>query len=137
MEPIKVFLDTNIVLDYYTGRMGDGLAEKIIQTGEHREYQLCISVLTGHNALYVLRNFSRAVGASTLSGQFTILPMDAEQWEQASLTELEDYEDAFQLACARSNECKVLITRDKHLLEAESGTLEALSPEEFISRIRL
>ena len=28
MEAVKIFLDTNIVLDYFTGRMGDGFTEK-------------------------------------------------------------------------------------------------------------
>ena len=51
---MKVFLDTDIVIDYYTGRMGDGVAEKVMQVGEHPHYQLCISVLTGVNAIYVL-----------------------------------------------------------------------------------
>ena len=51
MEQVKVFLDTNIVIDYYTGRMGDGVAEKVMQVGEHPQYQLCISVLTGVNAI--------------------------------------------------------------------------------------
>ena len=62
MERIKLFLDTNIVIDYYTGRMNDGIAEKIVQVGEHPQYQLCISILTGINTLYVLNKFSREVG---------------------------------------------------------------------------
>ena len=31
MEPVKVFIDTNVVLDYFTGRMGDNNAETIVQ----------------------------------------------------------------------------------------------------------
>ena len=75
MEQVKVFLDTDIVIDYYTGRMGDGVAEKGMQVGEHPQYQLCISVLTGVNAIYVLSKFSNIVSLSTLLRHFEILPM--------------------------------------------------------------
>ena len=55
MEPIKIFLDTNILLDYYTGRMGDSNAEKIVQIGKNPEIELCISVLTAINVLYITK----------------------------------------------------------------------------------
>ncbi|MGN0194987.1 MAG: hypothetical protein ACI4AE_00845 [Candidatus Cryptobacteroides sp.] len=34
MEPVRIFLDTNIVLDYYTGRMGDTNAKTIVASGQ-------------------------------------------------------------------------------------------------------
>lgn len=135
MERIKLFLDTNIVIDYYTGRMNDGIAEKIVQVGEHPQYQLCISILTGINTLYVLNKFSREVGLSTLSSQFRVLPMSANQWEETSDLKIEDAEDALQIACARENGCRVIISRDEHLLSSDIQSPEILSPEEFIRRI--
>lgn len=135
MERIKLFLDTNIVIDYYTGRMNDGIAEKIVQVGEHPQYQLCISILTGINTLYVLNKFSREVGLSTLSSQFRVLPMSANQWEEASDLKIKDAEDALQIACARENGCRVIISRDEHLLSSDIQSPEILSPEEFIRRI--
>lgn len=137
MERIKVFLDTNIVIDYYTGRMGDGIAEKIVQAGEHPEYELCISLLTGINALYVLNKFSSEVGLSTLSSQFHVLPMSESQWDEASGMQIDDPEDALQIACARESGCKVIISRDRHLLESGIQSPAVLSPEEFISQISL
>ena len=137
MERIKVFIDTNIVIDYYTGRMGDGIAGKIVQAGEHPEYELCISLLTGVNALYVLNKFSREVGLSTLSSQFHILPMSESQWDEASRMQIDDPEDALQIACARENGCKAIISRDRHLLESGIQSPAVLSPEEFIRQISL
>ena len=135
MEQVKVFLDTNIVIDYYTGRMGDGVAEKVMQVGEHPQYQLCISVLTGVNAIYVLSKFSNIVSLSTLLRHFEILPMTKTQWEAAAKMGIEDSEDALQLSCAEDNGCRILLTRDRHLLESETMFTKVFSPEDFLRRI--
>ena len=55
MEAVKVFLDTNVVLDYYTGRMGDSIAKTIVMAGQTPQIELCISILTAVNVLYVSR----------------------------------------------------------------------------------
>lgn len=137
MERIKVFLDTNIVIDYYTGRMNDGIAEKIVQAGDSSEYQMCISILTGINALYVLKKFSRDVGLSTLSSQFRILPMSCEQWNQAAWMDLDDSEDALQVACARENGCRIIVSRDRRLLASGIMSPDIFAPEDFIREISL
>ena len=53
MEPVKVFLDTNIVLDYFTGRIGNDNAKTIVLSGLDPRIDLCISILTAMNVLYV------------------------------------------------------------------------------------
>lgn len=135
MEQIKVFLDTNILLDYFTGRMEDGIAEKIVIAGNSPYYRICISVLTGINTLYIIRKFNKSVSASLLRRMFTILPMTDSQWEYSLQLDLDDPEDALQLACAEENACQVLITRDKHLLDSASCSLRILTPKEFIETI--
>lgn len=46
MEQIKVFVDTNIVLDYFYDRMRDGCAKTIVLVGQESMYEMCISILT-------------------------------------------------------------------------------------------
>ena len=107
MEQVRIFVDTNVIIDYYTGRTGDKNAERIVQIGEDSRYRLCISVLTGINVLYVLNKFTDIIGLQTLSNQFMILPMNSEQWQYASSIRIDDPEDALQVACAIDNRCNI------------------------------
>ena len=135
MEKVKIFLDTNVVIDYYTGRMGDGVAEKVMQVGENSQYQLCISILTGVNVIYVLSKFGHIVNMSTLSRHFEILPMTKNQWEEAATMKIDDSEDALQLSCARDNRCRIVVTRDRQLLDSDIMFIRVLAPEDFIRQV--
>ena len=76
MEAVRVFLDTNIVLDFYTGRMGDGVAKTIVMAGQVPQFELCISLVTALNVLYVSRKYQCSLAARDISELFRILPMD-------------------------------------------------------------
>ncbi|MBQ0094814.1 MAG: PIN domain-containing protein [Bacteroidetes bacterium] len=137
MEQIKVFLDTNIVLDYFTGRMGDCLAEKIVQIGQTAQYRMCISVLTGINVLYISRKLKGHLTMSSISEQFELLSVTDNQWNFASDIRLPDPEDALQFSCARENGCRVLVTRDSHLLDCNIAGPRIMSPSEFIDNVTI
>ena len=96
MDAIKVFLDTNVVLDYYTGRMKNNLAEKVVQIGQYPEFELCISVLSAVNVLYVLKKCTPSLKASDIPKLFQILPMDYKQYLDAQSLDIADFEDALQ-----------------------------------------
>lgn len=136
MEPVKVFIDTNVVLDYFTGRMGDNNAETIVQIGQSPQFDLCISLLSVVNVLYVARKYAHSLKPSDISRLFTILPQDYQQYCNAQTYDLEDFEDAVQIACASQNGCKAIVSRDRHLLELSSISYPAIySPEEFIEAV--
>lgn len=135
MEPVKVFLDTNVVLDYYTGRIGDGVAARIVQLGQLPEYRMCVSALTGINVLYVARKLAGRLTMGSISDLFEILDVSRKQWEQASDFDIEDPEDALQLACAVDSGCRVLVTRDKHLLELQPQGIAVMPPAEFLKLV--
>lgn len=132
MEPIKLFFDTNVVIDFFTGRQGNDIAERTLQCCESGLYRACVSVLTGVNTLYITRKFSRKVSMQTIGEFFEILPVTASQWVSAQGIDIVDPEDAVQLACALENGCRVLITRDQHLLSLRDPGLRILSPESFL-----
>ena len=131
MEAVRVFLDTNIVLDFYTGRMGDGVAKTIVMAGQVPQFELCISLVTALNVLYVSRKYQCSLAARDISE----LPMDYRQYCDAQSLELDDFEDAVQIECAKQNGCRVLITRDKAVLESGLNAPLLLSPEEFLHKI--
>lgn len=129
MEPIKVFLDTNIVIDYLSGRMSDGKAETIMQIGQSPYYQICISFLTAVNTMYVCHKYGVACSPKELADLFKILPQDLAQWMQAGRLSMKDFEDALQTSCALESHCDMIITRDDHYMDAP---MAVYSPEEFI-----
>ena len=134
MEPIRVFLDTNVVLDYFTGRMRDHLAETLVSIGQTDSYRLVISILTAVNTLYIAR---KAYGNTSLTPfdferLFEIAPMTVSGWDEAKNSVLSDFEDALQLSCAKSARCSLVISRDNHF----NGTsFPVFSPEDFVSRV--
>lgn len=132
MEKVKIFLDTNVVLDYFSGRMGDGLAEKIIQAGQNPHFELCISFLTAVNIMYVAEKLCPQLKPEILKSIFTILPQDAAQWDDAASLRMDDFEDAIQASCALRNGSYFVISRDRHFGKAP---MVCFSPQEFLAAI--
>ena len=135
METVKLFLDTNIVLDFYTGRLGNDDAQKIVTAGQDSRYELCISILTAINVLYVSGKYAPGLQASDIPKLFSILPMDYQQYCKALSLNINDFEDALQISCARANGCRAIVTRDSALLNCGISFPSILSPEEFLHRI--
>ena len=51
----KVFLDTNILIDYILGREGADDAKQLLMRGYNRNCCLCASFLTFANMAYILK----------------------------------------------------------------------------------
>lgn len=132
MEPIRLFLDTNIVLDYFTGRMHDDKALNIMKAGQMRCYELNISFLTAANTMFVARKCCPGLNPSVLSDLFNIRPQTAGQWKTARTFAMPDFEDALQIACAIDAGCDVFISRDRHF---ENAPIKTYSPEEFLNLV--
>jgi len=132
MGKVRVMLDTNVVLDFFTGRMNDGNAARLVQIGRSSVYEMCISFLTAVNVMYVIRKSDARLMPSDLTRYFTILPQDSAQWDSAQTLEMADFEDALQAACALRNDCFVAISRDHHFAAAP---MPVFTPEEFLSLV--
>ena len=137
MEQIKVFVDTNIVLDYFYARMRDGCAKTIVLVGQESMYEMCISILTAINVLYITKKYETRVSPDDIARLFRILPQDYEQYRYAQTIDIDDFEDAMQLACAVGGGCRAFVTRDRDLLDSDIRSIQIFSPEEFIERIKL
>lgn len=137
MEQIKVFVDTNIVLDYLYDRMRDGCAKTIVLVGQESMYEMCISILTAINVLYITKKYETRVSPDDIARLFRILPQDYEQYRYAQTIDIDDFEDAIQLACAVGGGCRAFVTRDRDLLDSDIRSIQIFSPEEFIERIKL
>ena len=130
---MKVFLDTNIVLDLLLQRPGYEESAKILELQEQGKIRTCASVLTMVNAAYIFR---KSVGATLavvnlryLSAFLEVLPMDNDMLQKAISMEGPDFEDQFQAVCASTNGCDVIITRNTKDFKG----LNAQTPAEFLS----
>ena len=132
MEPVKIFIDTNIVLDYFTGRMRDGQAKTIVQIGQDPKFALCISILTAINVLYLARKFAPSLQPADLAKLFHILPQDYQQYCDAQTLNLSDFEDTLQVSCALRSGCLMAISRDHHF---NAAPIVSFTPEEFINAV--
>ncbi|MGN0191474.1 MAG: type II toxin-antitoxin system VapC family toxin [Candidatus Cryptobacteroides sp.] len=132
MEAVRIFIDTYIVLDYLTGRMGDGQAKTIVQIGQDPKFELCISMLTAVNVLYFSKKYAPALQPADLARLFHILPQDYQQYCDAQTLDLSDFEDALQVSCALRSGCLLAISRDHHF---RAAPIVSFTPEEFIAAV--
>ena len=114
---MKVFLDTNILLDLLLERDGYELGAKIFQLQEDGKCSLCVSVLTMVNAAYIYRKTvgqdMAIVNIKYLSALVEVLPMDNDMLKAAIYKHGKDFEDVLQAVCAAVGKCDCIVTRNE------------------------
>ena len=114
---MKVFLDTNVILDFLSRREpfytpSDELWA-MAETGKLRAY---VSVISFNNVYYLLRkSLGEAKARAALSSMLKVVhavKVDVAVIEQALASQMRDFEDAIQHVCARDAGVDYLITRD-------------------------
>ena len=110
----RVFLDTNILIDYIQNREGGDDAKQLLMRGFNHQIDLCASFLTFANIAYVVKGKVDIYELiSTLTSFINVLPMDAKQLREALTLHVRDFEDMLQYQCAISAECDCIITNNK------------------------
>ncbi len=128
----KVFLDTNVILDFVLHRDGENNAIDIMQMGEEGKISLCTSFLSMANIAYILRKIPKENLyniLSLLTTIFSILPMTNDQFSKALHIENTDFEDVLQYVCAKDNQCDCIVTSNKK--HFEFSKIQIYSPYEF------
>lgn len=130
----KVFLDTNILLDFGQQRERHEEAETIFCLGDAGEIELYASYLSYANMGYILREMEReakyALINSTREG-IIVLPCDDVQLDEALAHHVKDYEDMLQYQCAIAAGCDVIVTNNKKDFY-EFCQLPFMTSEEFL-----
>lgn len=116
----KIFLDTNIFIDYLDNRAGADDAEQIFACGFSGEVQLFASSLTFANMAYIIKGRTAKEKYDAL-GQMAsvveILPMGKKEVMSAIAQPVKDFEDMLQYQCAKSAGCDYIITNDRRHYE--------------------
>ena len=111
----RIFLDTNILIDYIDNRAGADDAEQIFACGFSGEVMLFASSLTFANMAYIIKGRSQKEKYDALkqmAGVVEILPLGKEEVMKAIAQPVKDFEDMLQYQCAKAAGCDYIITND-------------------------
>lgn len=112
----RIFLDTNIVIDYLSKREPYAADALAVFSLSPRQNQLCISALSFTTIFYVLRkHFEREMLLNMLEDLHSlieVLPTDENIISLAIHSNFHDFEDAVQYYTALAGNSDVIVTRN-------------------------
>lgn len=136
---IKVFIDTNILLDYYLNRDGADAAELLFRNAMTGKINLFASTLTFATFAYIIKRGNSIESVYTLLNEVEkriyALSMDRHQLRNAIDHPCKDFEDMLQYQCAVAGGCDVIITNNKKDF-AEYCQLPLYTAEEFLATLK-
>ncbi len=136
---MKVFLDTNIILDEALSRPDfDQDARSVIEWCIRHAEETYVAFHTLTNTYYVLRGqLGNQVARSALRkllGWVVLAPASQRQFDAALVGDTGDLEDALQCQSALEAGADVIVTRD--LRGFRDCQLRTLSPADFLAEVR-
>ena len=130
----KVFLDTNILIDFVDVREKYVYAKGILELGDRGHIELYASYLTYANMAYILRHRTQQEKYTLLrearKGITAIAPTIA-QLDYALTHEVNDFEDLLQYQCALAAGCDVIVTNNLKDYE-EFSSIPCATSMEFL-----
>lgn len=131
---MKIFVDTNILVDVLTQRIGYVESAKILSLYTRENYSLHASTLTFANIAYIMR---KVLQGSLLYDKLVVLSkflcvesLTKENYICALQLRAKDFEDALQYFCAKDCGCELIVTNNKN--DFSFSEIEVLSPSDFL-----
>ena len=138
---IKVFLDTNILIDYLSRREPFFVpAALLLQLGKRKKCQLMVSSLSFATASFILQAHYKMTHEAvvTLFAKIVelchITTVDAQTVQNAIASDFKDFEDALQYYSAMRVKADYIITRNKP--DFIQSVVPVYSPEEFLNEFK-
>lgn len=136
---MRVLVDTNIVLDGLLERepfVRD--AKALIEAIEVEQIEGYVTATTLTNIFYIVRRQTRSIelARQAVSETLTLMEVclvDRAILEAAFASNLRDFEDAVQLACAMASRLEAIITRNAQ--DFAGATLPILSASELLESL--
>lgn len=136
----KVFLDTNVVIDYLARRSKFFQpAAQIIQLGQNRKCELLVSALSFATASFILEAHHKLDKRAIVLkfAQFVqmcnITPVDSLIINEAIASRFSDFEDAMQYFSAIREGADAIITRN--CSDFEASEIEVYEPQQFLNML--
>lgn len=136
---MKLFLDTNVVVDFVVCREPFAAsAIQIFQLAENNDHQLYISDLSFVNVAYVIRKglsydlLYKTLGK--LRSYLHVANVGSQAIDAALQLKSKDFEDAVQYYSAKQIAANCIITRNKK--DFSFSDIPVWTPEEFLFRLQ-
>lgn len=133
---MRVFLDTNVILDLIQRRVGYDDAALIMQKSENGEYSLYTSSLSMVNIAYILRKYYRGESLyhllEELGDIIGVITVSSEAYHKALQSRALDFEDAIQLFSAIESDMDCIVTRNAQ--DFIFDKLPIFTPFDFLNR---
>ena len=135
----KIFLDTNIILDFLGEREGFYEASaKIMTLADKKQIQVYTSPSSISNVFYVLTRYENSKIALEKIRKFKLLcsmsVMDDEVVEKAINSDFKDFEDAMQYFSALASNCNIIITRNEK--DFKNAMIPVMNAESYLLSLR-
>ncbi len=147
---MKVFIDTNVILEYFMHREKYEVAEKLLKELRSRNAQMFMSVGAFYTIHFIILKYLHKeqglVGEECLQNLRIILNkilqmFDIAEHDKNSLirgisdTEYKDLEDSCQYQVARKVNCEALVSFNiSDYKESTNGQLRIYTPQQFIDK---
>lgn len=135
---MKIFVDTNILLDILVQRKNKSFTENsalFLELRKQTGYELCVSTISMATCSYFLKDRDdSAERLRLLTKDLTVLDTLALDFQAALKTNQPDIEDAMQFSVAASNHCDLIVTRDK--TGFTNSPISYLTPEAVLSQVQ-
>ena len=146
---MKVFLDTNIFLEYLQRRRQYQAVSQLLSAIEDKRIKAVVSAGCVYTLAYLIRMELKRQGIhrpEQTSRLRTILNVVLSMTTVAGVSHkrivsgtndlaFDDVEDSYQYQCALQNKCDALVTINlKDYRDADTSTIEILSPDTFVSK---
>ena len=112
----RIFLDTNILIDYIDNRAGADDEEQIFACGFSGEALLFVSSLTFANMAYIIKNRTQEEKYDALrqmASLVEIVDLRKQEVIAAIAQPVKDFEDMLQYQCAKAAGCDIIVTNDR------------------------
>lgn len=136
----KIFLDTDVIIDFLTKREPFSIESlKIFEYSARGKIKLFISSVSTNNIRYIISRIASKKEAlekiKALLALVEILPVKKSTIEKSILSKFKDFEDGLQNYCALEGSLNVLITRN--VKDYSNSELSILTPKEFLAEFEL
>lgn len=136
---MKIFLDTNIVVDFLGERAEFYLpAAQMMTLGDQKKIKIYTSSNTISTSYYLISKYENSKTAMEKIRKFKLLcsvaVMDDDVVEKAMNSDFRDFEDAMQYFSAVATDCDFIITRNEK--DFKNALIPVMNAQSFLQTIR-
>lgn len=135
----KVFLDTNIVIDFLGERKGYyDFSAKILTLADKKKIKVYTSPTSISNCYYILSRHENSKIVLEKLRKFKLLcgisVMNDEVIEKAVNSDFKDFEDSMQYFSALETNCDIIITRNQK--DFKNALIPVMNPESYLNTFK-